>query len=329
MTLQTEAKELLFRAWGLHLDFPAQVQLLSDVAESLLMEEPELGFLLAQAQFYGGKWNAALRLIGLIERPLLEGGNERISRRRMNLEAMIRLSLGDVVTAESLLHRALDASTLIGDPQLTAYARSNLGIISDIQCRWDEALVHYQHALAAYQNLGHMYGIGQIHHNTAMTYRQLALYRSSATHFEQAIQYFVSSGVQVEIAGCENERAVLLSALGDSPLAEVMAQRALRRYSNICHEPGIGDAHRALGIIALRRGRDDQAGKYLRTALEYTRRSGDRLTEAETLEELAVLQAKRGGYDAADSAQNLAAEIYQSYGALMRVQRMQERLAEL
>lgn len=329
MILQTEARELLFRAWGLHRDFPAQVQLLSDVAESVLLEEPELGFLLAQAQFYGGKWNAALGLVELVEGPLLENGNERISRRRMNLEAMIRLSLGDVFTAESLLLRVLEASTLIGDTQLTAYARSNLGIISDIQCRWDEALVHYQHALAAYQNLGHMFGIGQIHHNTAMTYRQLGLYRSSATHFEHALEYFFSSGVQVELAGCDNERAVLLSALGDYRLAQVTAQRALRRYAKIRHEPGIGDAHRVLGIIALRAGRNIEARTYLETALEYSLRSGDRLTEAETLEEMAVLQAKRGVSDAAEAARSLAAEIYGSYGALVRVQRMQKRLAEI
>jgi tetratricopeptide (TPR) repeat protein len=328
VTLQTEARELLLRAWDLHLEFPAQLKLLSEVPESVLLEEPELGFLLAQAQFYGGKWNEALSLVGLVERPLLEAGPERISRRRTNLEAMIRLSLGDAFTAESLLLTVLEVSTAVGDTQLTAFARSNLGVISDIKCRWDEALVHYQHALAAYQKIGHEYGVGQVHHNTAMTYRQLGFYRSSATHFEYAQEYFSSSGVQVEIAGCDNERALLLSALGDRRLADVTARRALHRFSTIQHEPGIGDAHRVLGIIASRAGQDGKAHAYLTTALEYTRRGGDRLTEAETLEEMAVLQRGRGDLEAAGAAQKRAAEIYQSYGALERIQRMRERLAE-
>lgn len=327
MTLRTEPGDLLFRAWDLHRDFPAQVQLLSGVPESVLLEEPELGFLLAQAQFYGGKWSEALRLIRLIEKTVLDGGNERIARRWMNLEAMVRLALGDASTAESRLGLALEASSLAGDAQLTAFVRCNLGIISDIQCRWDEALVHYQHALAAYQNLGHRHGLGLIHHNTAMTYRQLGLYRSSAAHFDHALAVLLKSGGEVEVAGCENERALLLSTVGDRRLAEVTAQRALQRYSKIRHEPGMGDAHRVLGIIALRAGMNPEAGRHLAVALGYARRSGDRLTEAETLEELAVLEAGQGDLDAAGAARTEAAAIYRSYGALERVRRMQERLA--
>ncbi|HEU0077041.1 MAG TPA: hypothetical protein VFQ76_05285, partial [Longimicrobiaceae bacterium] len=81
-------------------------------------------------------------------------------------------------------------------------------------------------------------------------------------------------------------------------------------------------------MIALRAGRSAQADGYLATALEYTRRSGDRLTEAETLEEVSVLQARRGDSVAAESAMSRAAEIYRSYGAHARIRRMQERMAE-
>lgn len=330
MALATSVRDLLLeQAWKYQeqQDYPALIELLGGMPESDLALEPELGFLLAQAQFFSGLWNESLRLLQHIEGPLTWRGYHRLARRRLNLEAIARLHLGDVKTAENQLLYALDLAIQEVDERQISYVRNNLGIIADIQCRWDEALANYQHAMVVNQKLGYEQSIAQVHQNLAMTYRNLGFYRSAEAHFEQALTRFVSSGTEAEIAGCEIERALLLGMLGDIQFAQATARRALRRFSKIGHRRGLGEVYRVMGTIANLCGHDEKAGDFLQLALSHARESGDRLAEAETLEELAVLQTRRSEADTASKSSSEAAAIYSALSATVRTERMQHRLA--
>jgi hypothetical protein len=84
-----------------------------------------------------------------------------------------------------------------------------------------------------------------------------------------------------------------------------------------------------MGIFAMQEGRLLEARGLLENALGQVRSAADLLTEAETLEELAVLEMLEGNSEQSNGRAEEAGRIYRGMGADRRAERMEERLREV
>ncbi|MET0400226.1 MAG: hypothetical protein ABW277_25780 [Longimicrobiaceae bacterium] len=318
---------LLERAWELQRrsDMAGIVDLLADVSRAELTAEPELGLMLGFGWFHAGQWERALDIVQALYESL-RGGDSRLARRVLNLHAMVLLNQGSLPEAEELWTELQERSVRESDPVTLAWASANLAAVADVQCRWEDALASSQRACAVQQQLGDRRALGGTHHNLGMTYRQLGFLHDADRSFERAAEYFRDHGSEDEIALTEMERGLTLYMLGDHRLAAASVGRALERFTRLGHVVGQCDCWRVLAIFALRERRLDQARRLLQPALERIREAVDRLTEAEILEELAVLEKLEG--NAGESARRAAeaGSIYRGMGAVRRADRMEERL---
>lgn len=296
-------------------DYAAVVQLLGELPRADLTAEPELGYLLAYARRRLGQSREALGLTVGLARPCRRRGRDRLWRRRLNLEGMLRFDLGQLARARLRWAELAAAAAEADDDSLVATGNNNLGIIATLQGRQDEALACYGRALAAYQRLGDRRGLAQAHQNLAISYRELGFRREAESHFREADSHARADGSEDVVGRTEQERAVDLLFAGDPELAEATAARALERFERIEDRAGAADAQRVLGVVALRRGHHDEARDRLDAALKGAHAAGAALTEAETLEALALLAIAEGDEDAADTLRHRADTVFQAMGA--------------
>lgn len=321
---------LLERVWELQRrhDVSALIELLSPLSSADLTAEPELGLRLGFSWFHTGQWARALGIVQILQESTRKGGNSKVWRRVQNLHAMLHLEQGNLLAAEELWIELHERSSQVGDLAAVAWAISNLAIVADIQCRWEDALANSQRAAAVYQRLGDRNALGGTHHNIGMTYRQLGFLHDAARNFERAADYYGDHGNENEIARTEMERGLTLYMLGDERLARASVNRALERFTRLGHGVGQSDSWRVLAIFALHERRLDEARRLLDGSLIRIRTAVDKLTEAEILEEMAVLEKLEGNAGESVRRAGEAGLIYRGMGAGCRAERMERRLSE-
>lgn len=322
---------LLERVWELQRrhDVSSLIDLLAPLSSADLTAEPELGLQLGFSWFHTGQWARALGIVRILDECVRKGGNSKLSRRVLNLHAMVLLEQGNLLAAEELWIELHDRSSQVGDLATLAWADSNLAIVADIQCRWEDALSSSQRAAAAHQRLGDRNALGGTHHNIGMTYRQLGFLNDAARNFERAADYFRAYGNENEIARTEMERGLTLYMQGDRRLARASVNRALERFARLGHVVGQSDSWRVLAIFALHERQREEARRLLDRGLFHIRTAVDRLTEAEILEEMAVLEKLEGNAGESVRRAEEAGLIYRGIGAGCRAERMERRLSEV
>lgn len=321
---------LLERAWTLQRsgDMSAIVRLLAPVPVADLLAEPELGILLGFGWFHSGQGQQTLDLVHALYEPLRRGGNSSLHRRLRNLHAIVLLSRGGVEAAALMWTELMEKALASGDQLALGWAYANLAIVADIQCRWEDSLALSQRAGAVYQRLGDLRALAASHHTRGMTYRQLGLLREADKQFEHAADLLRMHSTDDHLAYTDMERGLTLYLLGDVRLGQASVQRALDTFVRVGHEAGQGDSRRVLGIFAMREGKLPEARRLLEDALERVRSAADLLTEAEVLEELAVLEKLEGNPGESARRAGEAAVIYRAMGADRRADRVEERLQE-
>lgn len=326
-----ESLDLLGRARALaeRRDYAGVAALLEDVEEAALVDEPELGYHLAYAWRRLGRSVDALRLAGAVDVPIRRRAEDRLVRRHISLEAMLRYDIGEVGRAEQLWEKQAEVAAAADDYVLLAAAYNNLGVVRTLQDRTEEALASYTRALLASRRLGDRRGLAQAHQNLAILFRERRLAREASAHFRQAMEHARVSGSEDVLGRAEEERALLFLDGGDEPLATVSARRGLERLVRIGDGAGEGEALRVLGITALRRGDHPDARTRLTAARERADASASALLMAETLEALAVLESLEGRGEEAERLRAEATAGFRKVGAPAWGRRIRARTAEL
>lgn len=308
-------------------DYPGLLERLSGADPGALLEDPELGFLLAEALRRAGERERALELARDLEPVCLRRGNDLLFRRRSNLEGILLFELGDVDGAEAEWGRLLDASSRAGDEEFIARANQNLGIIQTLMGQREAALASHERAIISYQRLGYMRGLAQAHNNLAISYREMGFADEAGAAFRQALEFARADGSQDEVARIEQEWALLEAMRDDGRLAQVMAERSLRRFRELGEPAGEGDALRVLGIVALWDGRLEEARERLDEAAAIARERHLRLLEAETLEARAALADAREDESRGASLRCDAEKIFAELHAVEWGRQIRARLA--
>ncbi len=320
---------LLQKARGLQAsrDYPGLLELLSGVAAEALLEEPELGFLLAESLRRAGERERALKLARDLGPVCLRRGNDMLFRRRSNLEGILLFELGDIEGAEAEWGRLLDASSRAGDEEFIARANQNIGIIQTLTGQREAALASHERAIISYQRLGYMRGLAQAYNNLAISYREMGFPNEAGAAFRQALEFARADGSEDEVGRIEQEWALLEAMRGDGRLARVTAERSLRRFRELGEPAGEGDALRVLGVVALWDGRLEEARQRLAEAATIARERHLRLLEAETLEARAALAEAARENDSAAALRCDAERIFAELHAVEWGRQIRTRLA--
>ncbi len=309
-------------------DYGGLARLLGPVPLPELLAQPELAYLLADARRRAGDRRGALEIARALHSACTERGNDRLCRKRSNLEGICLFELGDLTGAEVEWRRLLDAAGAAGDDALVARGSQNLGIVFTVTGRREDAVAMHERAIAAHERLGDGRGLAQAQNNLAIAYRNLGLFAEADGAFRRALAHAQSDRSDDELGRIEQEWALLLAARGDVAMAEVTATRALGRFRLLGQAVGVADTLRVLGVIALWDGRPLEARTRLQQALRHARELHARLLEAETLEALACVARLEGDPAAVRRDEALAAAIFQELSAVAWGHRVREQLLE-
>lgn len=332
MALSPEFRERLLersRALWERREFPALVAALSVVERRALLAEPALGFFLADAYHRVGERDRSLALTRALAPACIRRGNDRLARERLNLEGVLLFGMGDLGGAEAAWTALLEASMRADDETMVARAGHNFGVLHTLRGEWDRALVSHERATAAYQRLGHLRGLAQVHNNLGTTYREMDFFPESDRHFLQALEYAQISESQDEAGRARIERALLLCYDGDLALARLTAQRALEAWERMGDTLHTGEAHRVLAVIALSGGLWTEAGEHAEQALELAERAHAALLGAEVREVLAAVRFRQGDRAEAEALRTGAEQGFAAMGARSWGANLRQRLATL
>lgn len=319
---------LLVRAWELERAraYPEVVALLAPLGPEALLAEPELGASLADAWLNVGELERGVELARLLEEPCRRQGNTRLFRRRLNLEGLLLFQQGRVEAAERAWLEMLDASARCHDERGEAAATLNLATVASIRCEWPRAVLLSQRAIAAFQRLGNARNLGAAHLNLALTLREMGRRHEAGQHLEHGMELLRAHGTEAELAKAEMQRALLFLDRGDARLAGAAAARALERLDRAGMRLAGADAEHVAGSVALAEGRREEARRRFARALERLAAGHDLLSEAQTYEELAVLERQEGNAAASREAREAAERIYREMSAPGRAERLRGRL---
>jgi ATP/maltotriose-dependent transcriptional regulator MalT len=320
---------LLLRVWELRgaRDYVALHALLAPVPRGELLRDPELGVPMAEALFHAGRWDRALALARGLRASCAAHGEGQLERRRLSIEGQVLYGKGRLAPAVRLWRRLLELAAAAGDELGVGIALLNLGSIASVRARWAEALSLYARAIAIGQRLGRQHLLAFAHGNQAGIYLERGLVGDADHHLRHGLALLRTVGLPHEIARMEVTLATLQLRAGDVRLAAHTALRARQRLDDLGFEAGAADALRVLGIVARVEGRLDHARDLLEEAHRRLRGGVDRVTEAEVLEERAVLEQAAGDPAAAERAAAAAARLYTRLTAPRRAARLRARLA--
>lgn len=288
---------------------------ISALPEDAVVAEPELAVLYADSCRRIGQTLRSLEVGERLEPSVRRAGRKDLALRLTNVIGMALFEAGRMEEAERRFQSLLDDATAWRHVEFTARAANNQGIIAHVQGERDLALSCYQHALAAYQGLGHLRGLAQTHHNLGISYRDLGLHRQADAHYLRAIDFGREAGSEDVIALAELERAVLRTLAGDGRMAEALARRARHRFRRLGDPLGRAESLRVLAAAARADGRDSLAGKRLDAAFAVAREHQDQLLLAEVRRDQGVLLRDQGQHERARTAILESADHYERLGA--------------
>lgn len=322
-----EANELLERAEelcraGHYCELDSWLQTLSF---ETMKCSPDFLYLRAKANMHLGNFRRALVLVREAHLHIDHWSSSAQYRRYVTLRGVILLELGQVQAAEECFAEVAWQSHAFGDRREFAISNMNIGVVADVQCEWESAVVSYTRAISSFEQIGEPGWIARCRHNLAMTYRQLGQYTVALMNFDHALTGLMVYGSRSEILRCLGERALLYQSTGDHGAAAKLASSTLIEAINIADQPTVAELLRVNGII-IGASQDVEAarGLFIR-GLRLARRQGSAMLEAELLEEIAMCEVARQRRWRAKLVLERAARIFVTLGAAMRARAAQQR----
>lgn len=326
--LGAEGRRLL-RVWELRAarDYPALRRLLARVPRGELLADAELGVPYAEALFHTGRWSRALIVSRALRGPARAHPDTQLERRRLSIEGQVLYGRGRIAAAARVWRRLLGSALAAGEELGVGIAMLNLGSIASVRGRREEAMSLYARAVAIAQTLGEKPLLALAHGNLSVIHMERGLFGDADHHLRHSLALLRTGGLPHQAARMENTLALLQLRTGDARLAAHTAARARERLDALGFEAAAADALRVMGMAALALGRLDEAREHLTAAHRRLAGGVDLVTEAEVLEERAVLEQAAGDAAASARAASEAARLYVSLTAPRRAAWMRARLA--
>lgn len=212
----------------------------------------------------------------------------------VNSMATVHLQRGDHDEAERLYRHADELAAPLDEPALKAMLSQNMGIIASTRGNVEEALTHYELALAGFAAVGLTQYLPPLLNNMGMAYAHLGRWDDAETAYAEALakaeaQQDASTALMVRVNVTDMWLARNQVTRAASYCAEVVAEATA-----LGDQRALGEASKHRGIISRRQGRLADAERHLSAALASADAREDLLLAAETAREQAELYAVEG-----------------------------------
>jgi ATP/maltotriose-dependent transcriptional regulator MalT len=311
--------------WERRLEYTAIRGALEALPRGDVLASDELSLQLLYACIYLRDTVAAAALAAQMEPRFAHGRNEAAARRFLNAQGQIALVRGELTASQRLVEELRDKAELAGDPPQQFYATVHLGIIAGLRGDFTASLQECYRALAMCGTVDTDVWLPVLHHNLALSFREIGMIAEAERHFELSTRDPRPDWVTATTA---LDRALLRYVVGDFETAAGMARNGLALFQRIGSANGVADAHVVLARIALGQRDEDEAAAQLALAEERLDPS-ETMVMAQLQEERAVLHLLRGDEAGRARAAAAADEAYRRLEAPWRAERMRMRLESL
>lgn len=212
---------------------------------------------------------------------------------------------GDFTAADAWGMRALAVAADAGDQTGVARAATTLGVVRQDLGRFDDALTYHRQALGISRACGDGFGTAVALTNVGVVLRYLGRFAEAAAAYREGLA--LSRSLDADLTLDTFNLGELALAMGDLARARALVQESLETTDDAdTYQRAL--AFQALGQIARREGRPDEARRWFDACLALRQNMGDHTKAAYVLVHLAET-ALDGGDTAAASRYLLDASI--------------------
>jgi tetratricopeptide (TPR) repeat protein len=246
-----------------------------------------------------------------------------------NLLATIYNETGKLKKAEEHSEKSLSLLEKKKEISLSAEIAIKLGAINNILGNYDAALSYYQRALLNFQKLPDQKRIAEITHFIGMTYIKLKKYESAIGQFDQCISISMQADYLSTLGVTYVSKAYLYTLLNDFSLASAFGDKAMEICFKTNDKLSIAEVYKVKGIIQRHLSNYETCENYLLTSLRINKELGNKLNQAETSFELALLYKKTNKIEESKSYFSNAIHYFRKINAPNKVGFIQSNLSRL
>lgn len=242
--------------------------------------------------------------------------------RCLNLLGAIAFERGALEAAGQRFAEAVQVARSLGDHLMTARGLNNLASVLHLRGDDDPALSLYREALLVYQRLGDRQGEAETYHNLGLVRREAGDLAGAERATAHAARHAAITGrpglMGLVLAG----RAEIALALGDLDLAAEAIDRSESLAAEANDALGGGEARRLRALLALQRGRPEEALVHALAARERGIELSASLLQAESAVAAASALDQLGRPEEAAALRSEARGLFVALGASAHLRRL-------
>ena len=213
----------------------------------------------------------------------------QLRARALNSLAILEQFRGHINRAQELYGAARVIAHEVGDDRTLAMVDQNLGTLANIQGNAASALASYTSALRGFRRLADSRGQAWALNNIGLAHTDLGSWEEADVCFAQAFEVADALRDTAILGGTEINRAKLYVRKGDHAAARESCDRAFEIFSRLGSRRWLAETHRIYGQLFRETGKRRLALMHLKEASSAAAASEDRLCEAESEAEAALL----------------------------------------
>ncbi len=243
--------------------------------------------------------------------------------------ANVELLRGNLDEGADIFLKAREISEAVGHDRLVAQIDQNLGTIANIQGNVAIALLSYRSALERYRRLGDEFTATRALNNMGMAHVDLSEWEAAETCYAEAAEMASRSGDTMMVGRVELNRAELHLKRRRFDAAQESVDRSLQVFQRLRTKPSIAEAYKYYGVLYRETGKPEQADTHFALSLGMAEACQNRLLQAETQMEWAVLHLEEERQQEGILYLNRALQLFQAMKASREVLDIERRLDRL
>ena len=243
--------------------------------------------------------------------------------------ANAELMLGELDAAAATFLIARESAESTGNDRLVALVDQNLGTIANIQGNVAIALLSYRSALVRYRKIGDTESAARALNNMGMAHVDLSEWEAAEACYSEAIECASTVGDPNLLAQIGLNHGELHLKRRRYDAARESVDRSIEVFHRVRSRRGIAEAYKAYGVIYRETGKSAQADTHFALSVGIAESCRDRLLQAESQVEWAVLQIEEERKQEAVLYLNRALRIFQDLKATREVLDIERRLDRL
>jgi putative nucleotidyltransferase with HDIG domain len=261
-----------------------------------------------------------------------EGGLREKEASAMNSLALVGLAKGNLEEAADLFLQSRTIADETGDNRTVAAVDLNLGIIANIQGNVALALLSYRSALDRFRKLGDEANALRALNNMGMAHVDLGEWEAAESCYHEAVELAGRTGDAAWTGKIELNRSELHLKRRRFDAAQESIDRSLQVLHRLRAKQPIAEAYKFQGMLFRETGRPEQADTHFALSLGMAETCQDRLLQAETQLEWAVLHLEEDRKQEGILYMNRALRLFRDLKArreVLDIERRLERLKEM